>query len=722
MEILTKIKDTISQIPYLGDHLWLLALLPLSLIGLMIWLWLRKRSKPVEQPTDELVDVDELILEEESKEPEKPTVIDERKIAGFFLQLYKAQLGAQKDALSKINLLEAESTADRKTFELQVMQTKGWADRRMSVGPLGSDTTSRSKCYYVIFDQHLVVKVPQKPIHKFQEYLKVIEADQQIVKQLAPRECIVPTVSAVLKLFHPVYTNEDAMPAEVESKYLKLLRKYPGFNEYLKIGNSYVLVMDLAKFYFLSRVIDDFHDLKNKMRQEIVGYPDVVWENHGFEGHYAFENDEQVEAIRNVYAEFEEQLGQLLKSAGHNRTIVRYTMQKWFLEHLSEGQLPPDEKDLNSELVAKVNALARKVFHENKDPIENYRRTIRGCIQSVSVSQNKRQLDSLITNVLDLLAWLRDKEIAIRDLKPDNMVVAGDRARYPEFLSTVDEYSVGLIDVETAVAYGKKGAGKIPQPILGGTPSYATPSHLVKNATLQKLYGNLERALYLQDWYATVGIIYEVITGEVLFRQTGKMIVGIKTALFKNIDDVDTQKELYKKASRIFWHSAQSELQQKISIKEDILNTVQVVILDDARAMLWQEFVNEKVLIAQTIKRYVASQSVFKGEKACSSLISASPEQIAQFKAKWENRSEGKAEALKILNLLERLKTKAAKQMKRIKLFEKSSLMLPADRLLRVLFDIVLDAMHRDHWGDLIAAEVSGIKKDTESTTIESTV
>ncbi len=719
MEILSTIKDTIDQIPFFGDHPWLLAGVPVVALVLFFWIRSRKTGKRDDPPRDDLADIEELVAEEE---PDEPTVIDEQKIAHFFLNLYKVQLGASKEARTRLNLLEAESTADRKTFELQVLHNKEWVERRMTVGPLGSEATSRSKCFYVIFDHHLVVKVPQKSIRKFDDYIKAIEADQQIVRQLAPRECIVPTVSAVLKLIHPISTRDDVTPAELESKYLQLLRRYPGLDEHLKIGNTYVLVMDLSRFYFLSQVINDFHDLINKMKQEIVGYPDVVWENHGFEGRYAFENDEQVEAIRKVYAVFEEQMGRLLKIAGHSRTIARYTIQKWFLEHLSGGQLPIDEKDLNSELVAKINALARKVFHDAKEPIEIYRRTIRGCIQTVTVSQSKRQLDSLITNILDLLAWLRDKEIAIRDLKPDNMIVAGDRSRYPEFLNSVDDYTVGLIDVETAVDYSGDDGRKIRQPILGGTPSYATPSHLVKNATLQKLYGNPSRTLYLQDWYAAVGIIYEVITGEVLFRQTGKMIIGMKTALFKHIDDVDTQKELYKKASRIFWHSARSELRQKLAIKKDILNRVQVVVPDGAREMLRQEFANEKLLVARNIKRFVAGQSAFKGEKLCNTLIGTSREKISQLKSKWEDRPEEKNEALRVLNGLEQMKMKVEKQMRRIKLFEPSSPILPADRLLPVLFDIVLDAMHRDDWGELMPAEITGVKKGSESTTIESTV
>ena len=219
-----------------------------------------------------------------------------------------------------------------------------------------------------------------------------------------------------------------------------------------------------------------------------------------------------------------------------------------------------------------------------------------------------------------------------------------------------------------------------------------------------------------------VGIVYEAITGEALFRQTGKMIVGMKTALFKHIDDVATQRELYKKASRIFWHSAKSELQQKIRMKAEILGQVQVAVPASAREMLRREFDDQNLEIFKSIKRFVAGQTAFKGEKACSSLITASREKITQLKTKWEHQPEDKAEALKVLKSLEQMKHKIEKQQQRMKLFEKSTLIFRADQLLQILFEIVLDAMHRHQWGELMAAEVTGVKAGKETTTIESTV
>jgi serine/threonine protein kinase len=313
--------------------------------------------------------------------------------------------------------------------------------------------------------------------------------------------------------------------------------------------------MDLSRYFFLSHIINDFHDLPNKLYQEIVGYPDVIWENHGFEGRYAIENDEQIDAVRKVFTAFEARSRNLLKKTARHST-PRYTLQKWFLIHLAGGQLNAGEKNLTPVQADNINSLLKNIFAENTAAIDNYRDTIRGCIQSVTVSQNKHQIAGLLANLLDLLAWLRLKRVAMRDLKPDNLLIAGDKAKYPDFLDAREDYSIGLIDVETAVVYvpDKKRRGL--QSILGGTPTYATPAHFMSKASLAVCFDDADRILYLQDWYAAVGIIYEMITGERLFDQTGKLIIGINPLMAAKTGETAASHDLFKNASRVFWHSA----------------------------------------------------------------------------------------------------------------------------------------------------------------------
>ncbi|MFZ0611877.1 MAG: hypothetical protein WAM73_06555 [Desulfobacterales bacterium] len=721
-KILNKFKeiDTIwRSLPLIGRHIDPLAALGFLLLLILMALFLVKRKRK-----------EKTVLQNEPPpekiaEPVEPSVevkeIDEDGIVDFFLNIYKVQLGGTPQTKGHFKLLDTGAANTRRTYELTVLRDKQRASRRMSVGLLGEDSASRSQCFTVIFDNHYVIKAPRNPITNFEHFITAIESDRKIVKKLAPRECIVPTVSAVLKMIHPFSEGEQLTPERLEEKYLDWLRKFPAFQAHLKTGGAFIFVMDLSRYFFLSHIINDLYDLPNKMYQEIVGYPDVIWENHGFEGRYATENDEQLDAIRKVYTAFEEGSQPLLnKTARHS--LPRYTLQRWFLVHLAGRLLEAGEKDLPAERIAEVNALLEKTFAEHKDAIDTYRRTIRGCIQSLTVSQNTHQIAGLVTNLLDLLAWLRSRGVAMRDLKPDNLFIAGDKARYPEYLDTIDSYSVGLIDVETAVAYGAEDGPQVPQPILGGTPTYATPSHLMPNEALEACFKGAGRILYLQDWYAAVGIIYEIITGERLFDQTGKLIIGIKTLIFKNVGDVAVQTEIFKNASRMFWHSAQTEMAKKAGDKKVILQRVAVGLTENIRVFLREELQREKRCIAKSLVETIDGQGVFKNEKTGRNLRAASRKKITQVKVRWREAHPDGKEGLRVLNDIESLKHAAEKNRQLITLIETPQATVAAYDLLFFMFGVVQKAMYRETWGDLVPAAVVGVPEAKGVTTIAATI
>jgi serine/threonine protein kinase len=723
LEIITnkfkEIDQIIGNVSLMGYQFGILPALSVSIFLVLILLFFLKRKRkgrsvPQAEPPPAII--------EETIEPiDEAKEIGEESIVDFFLNIYKIQLGETQLARGRFKLLDSVVVDARRTYELEVFHNKQWVSRRMSVGLAGDDSASRSKCFTVIYDDRFVIKVPQKPITNFENYITAIESDQEIVKKVSPRECIVPTVAAVLKMIRPFSESKQLTPEQLEEKYLDWLRKFPSFQAHLRIGDSYVFVMDLSRYFFLSHIINDFHDLPNKLYQEIVGYPDVIWENHGFEGRYAAENDEQLDALRKVYKAFEER-SQILLNKVAKRKFPRYTLQEWFLIHLAGRQLEVGHKDLTPDRVEKINALLKKTLAENKDTIDDYRRTIRGCIQSVTVSQSMHQIAGLVTNLLDLLAWLRSKGVAMRDLKPDNLLIAGDKARYPEFLNTSENYSIGLIDVETAVVYGSDNNRQVPQPTLGGTPNYATPTHLMPNEILAACFQDAVRILYLQDWYALVGIIYEMITGERLFTQTGKLIIGIKSLMFRNAGVTAAQLEIFKNTSRMFWHSARSEMAQKTGEKKHILQRVTVGLTDDVRALFLKELQMEKHCILRRIKETVAGQRVFMNEKTRRSLLIASRKKITQLKVKWNKAQPDGGKGLKILNDLEALKRATENNLQLTTLLEDPLSTVSADELIYFMFEVVQKAMYREAWGDLIPTEVVGVREGQGTTTVEATI
>ena len=714
-----EIDQFLGNVSLMGYQFNILPALSVSIFLVLVLLFFLKRKRkeravPQAEPPPAII--------EETIEPiDEAKEIDEESIVDYFLNIYKMQLGETQLARGRFKLLDSVVADTRRTYELQVFHDKQWVSRRMSVGLAGDESTSRSKCFTVIYDDHFVIKVPQKPITNFENYITAIESDREIVRKVSPRECIVPTVAAVLKMSRPFSESKQLTPEQLEEKYLDWLRKFPSFQAHLRIGDSYVFVMDLSRYFFLSDIINDFHDLPNKLYQEIVGYPDVIWENHGFEGRYAVENDEQLDAVRKVYKVFEER-SQILLNKATKHKFPRFTLQKWFLIHLAGRQLELGHKELTPDRVEKINALLKKTLAENKDTIDDYRRTIRGCIQSVTVSQSMHQIAGLVTNLLDLLAWLRSKGVAMRDLKPDNLLIAGDKARYPEFLDTSENYSIGLIDVETAVAYGSDNNRQVPQAILGGTPTYATPAHLMPNEILVACFHDAVRILYLQDWYAAVGIIYEMITGERLFTQTGKLIIGIKNLMFRNAGETAAELELLKNASRMFWYSARSEMAKKTGEKKHILQRVTVGLTDGVRAVFLKELQMEKHCINRRIKETVAGQRVFMHEKTRRSLLIASRKKITQLKFKWNKAQPDGGEGLKILNALEALKRATEKNIHLTTLLEDPLSTVSADELLYFMFEVVQKAMYRETWGDLIPTEVVGVREGQGATTVEATV
>jgi len=661
---------------------------------------------------------------EERSVPDSDETADAREIQDpdivqFFLELYKEQIGASRTCEAVWEEMQAARFDSGKTYELRVRQDDDWVSRRMTMARLGDEGASRSRCYSVIFDTHLVIKIPSKSIEDLETYVAALESDHEIGKRLQTRECIVPAASALLRLIHPFTEENRLSPDQLEEKYLAWLRKYPRFQTFLKIGPSFVFVMDLSRHFFLSHIIHDFHELSKKLHDEIVGYPDVVWENHGFEGRYAVENDQQVEAMRRVFSDFENHAAPILKNAESRAT--RYAMQKWFLIYLAGRRLDPGEKFLTPELAQKINALLAKVFRKHSGVIEAYRTTVRGCIQSVTVSQNRQHLSGLQANALELLADLRRSGVAVRDLKPDNLLVAGDRSRYPDFLDSPEDYTLGLIDVETAAVF-TDASGKPRQPLLGGTPSYATPSHLVTNETLQDCFADAGRILHLQDWYAVIGILYAVVTGERLFHQSGKMIIGFKSVLTRSKDDRRVQAGVFKETSRMFWFGAKAEFSQKIRQKEEVLKNIKIAIPAAAGEMFQDELQQERKHLQRDIRKFVAGQKVFRNSQTCKALVGSPRAKITQLKVKWKKEHGGQNRGLEILQRLEDMKMEDEKLVEMVKLVSRPGLQMAAYDLLVFMFHLVLNAMYRKQWGELLPAKVVGVPNDEEPSTVESTV
>ncbi|MFW6237477.1 MAG: protein kinase domain-containing protein, partial [Desulfosudaceae bacterium] len=216
-----------------------------------------------------------------------------------------------------------------------------------------------------------------------------------------------------------------------------------------------------------------------------------------------------------------------------------------------------------------------------------------------------------------------------RDIKPDNLLVAGDPDRYPNFLSSPEAFSIGLIDVETAVDF-LPADGKLRQPQLGGTPFYATPHHMFGNKTLAEVYPDLPRVFYLQDWFATVAMIYGIIIGEYLFGQTAKQLAALTRNIQKAFQAKQPPAQILKQANLTFWRSADNEFAANMKKNEDALRGIQTILLEPVQNMLIAELDKENTRKEKQIKALVARQQIFKNQKNREQLLLGSADKIAQ--------------------------------------------------------------------------------------------
>jgi serine/threonine protein kinase len=645
--------------------------------------------------------------------PEMPNRAD---VVRFFLGLFRHQLRLGPEPPAEFLQLPSMLSGSKQIYELRVKNGGEWVKRRMTLGPLGEDSGSRSKCYYVIFDQHLVVKIPPKPIKNFDDYVGSIKKERRIVERLAPRECIVPRVSVILSQVHQLSSRPDTPPDVLEEKYIDWLRNNPAYQDYLKIRGSFVFFMDLSRYRFLGQIIDGLHDLTDPIRSEINSALDLIRNPVKFKERYGEENESLGFEIRDLYYQYEAEVRQLLKNRDTAAAVTPYRIQAWFLDFLEKNGICESDPAVPTAIAAGIAATLARLFEKHRGSVEACRRVLRAFTGRLSLEQNRHIISGILTNLLDLLAWLSEKKVAMRDLKPDNILVAGDPENYPSFLRSAADYSLGFIDVETAVYCGTAGAGEINQPLLGGTPYYATPSHLFPNRVLRAGFADIAWILHLQDWQAVLVMIYKTVTGELLFEHTAKLFGDIKTRVANALRRNEPLLGQMEEVSRMFWCSAAAEFRSKMKARENALRCVEVLVPEPAKALFVQTLQRDIASIQSSIRNLVDAQRYFASAESREQLLKTSPRRIGQLLAAIQARIQTASPApdalLATRRFLQQLSTLTA-------LIERKSQMiaglqgsadsrLSAYELTLLMFNSVFTSMYRRDWIPL-AEEPSGL-------------
>lgn len=655
-------------------------------------------------------------------EREKENIRIRVEVVKAFLSLFIQQLSPKTHPASRITLVDEGNENQEYTYELAVFRRPKKPDiRRMSITMIGEASGSASRCFKVRYDNIIVVKMPQQPIKDYNVYIGLIRAEGRIAQKLDDRKRIIaPEVSTVIKRIHPFPDEEDYPEAELEEKYIQLLMGKPGLRKFLKIDGSFSFFMDMSKHVFLADVIRDMHSrdkFQERAEQNIKESFDFFGDITNFELKHGLGAQNLYLRMNEVFRDFEKKARKIADSV--QLDLSAYEYQEIFVNALANA-FPKPHPGRPGEFTEEIRKLILDFFENQETAISEYQKSIENYIRQLLFTQYRPRMGVLIKHLLVLIQWLWDRQVSIRDLKPHNIFVAGE-VESPKFFQPDDNSFMGLIDFETALYYGES-QSETEQPMQGGTPSYATPSHFFPNRVLKNEYADLKRIFHFQDMYAVAAMIYNIITGQNLFERTGKVLSNIlkirwriasKKVKYQDVfpesrnyaeNGQDPMKLFFKSASRIFWKSAEAEFTRKLQVKAQTLRAVEVPVTEDVRNYFLERLYLERNHLEKKIKaRFSAHPEIAEGIE---------PKDLARLPApEIRNRflrleriliEKGKEKELskagRIVGEIRKLRIQYIEKNLLIRTMEAPEPRMNAYELIRLLFNTVRRGMYKTEW------------------------
>jgi serine/threonine protein kinase len=656
---------------------------------------------------------------------------DLREIALFFLELHKVQNGLGADAPAHFRMTGQSSSGEMTIFELCAQTSREWLNRRMSIGPIGEETGSKSKCYYVIYDTHMVIKLPPTDVMDMDTYVRAIQKDERIASQLTPVKCIVPMVSVVLKKVTPLPFPLNQNQEELEKGYIRLVERKPDYQAYLKIGNRFAFFMELTNNFFLGRVINELHLSKERIGDEIREIPDVMWDQQAFTNRYGLASFPVFNRLQTLYKECESTVHSIVRMDGRQAKIQTFQIKHWFLSKIAGEKLQWVARGGDEQLIERVEEGFSEIFKSNQQIVDDVLQLLKSRLAERAFIGNREAIENLASNTIELLWRLEEKQLVLRDLKPDNLFLDANPDHYPDVLKDPDRFSIGVIDVETAVSLKPNKDGQIEQPLIGGTPLYATPLHLFNNETLSSSFAPLKNAFFYQDWYAMVAIVFKEITGKNLFVRAAKSFPAalkrLKKSKSKPIPDDKTIHEI----CNGFWSAALWDMKKALAGHANVLYQLVLRLPEEMAPRVETELKRERACLKRAIQKHVSLSPLLKSEKNRTFLVEASCETIKKQVARWEtpeSLSEQNRliapEMVSFLNTLNRMKEGEKQKAVSLATLSQENRQISAHALLEAMFQIIYIELYKSRWNKHKAptATPEPVEEDDENRSLVTTI
>ncbi len=630
---------------------------------------------------------------------------DLRNIAMFFLELYKLQKGVDKKTPARFSMTADTTGRKMKVFELGLKGNGDWLIRRMSIGPLGEDTGSKSKCFYVIYDTHMVVKIPPVAVTDIEKYVAAIRREVQIASQLSPVTCIIPMASVVLNKVKSLPYESSLNQEQLEKQYIRLVEESTEYQEYLKIGDRFAFFMELTNSFFLGRVINELHESREKTGDELRESPDVAWNQEAFTARYGLAALPVFEELQTLYRLCENEVKRIAKESGAKTPIHTFQIKNWFLACIAGEALDRQEQAMDSALLSEIEDGFSRIFKSNQKYVDDLIQLLKAQMARKTFTKSRLQIENISFNVLQLLCLLKEKRVALRDLKPDNLFLDANPDDYPVFLNNPDDFAIGVIDVETAISLIPNRDGTIVQPLLGGTPLYATPLHLLKNPTIAANFGDVAEALHLQDWFATIAIIFRTITGRNLFPRAARSFPTVLKILKAGGSKSDPDEATVRAMCKTFWAAASTDIKSHLTTFSYSLNQLTLSVPEAMVTTIKTELEREEACLHMAIGKHVSFSPLFKSDKNRKFLLEASSEAIAKQVNRWQDgrqlsdqHRQVAPKMVAFLNNLKRLKTGATDKHQAVAAIASPHHRITGYALIEAMYQIAFNAMYKSRW------------------------
>ncbi|RLB98791.1 MAG: hypothetical protein DRH76_01675 [Deltaproteobacteria bacterium] len=609
----------------------------------------------------------------------------------YFLELYRAQLGAAPGAEAELAVVAGDERQQQ--YRLRLFHQGQWRERRMTIGALGAAGGSKSQCFHVIFDTHLVVKIPPRPIADLPDYLHRLEKEARIAGRLAGRPCVIPNLAAILGRVKRFADAPEDDAARIEALYRQWLAADPSRQRHLKIGGAFAFFMDLSRDRFLGQVLRESIRGAGRLAAVVDEDGALMDDCAAFEQKYGAEAGSICFELHDLYGAFDDRARRALAEAAPDEVVTESEKKDWLLKQAAGLSAGTASRVRPS--VGKIFApLAAELLARRPQTVAAYRRLVRAEAQRRTLRQAKGRMAALAADLLELLAWLGRQGVAMRDLKPDNLLVAGDPARYPHFLSEPGRFAIGLIDLETAVILPADADAGCPQPQLGGTPAYGTPSHFVANAVLGECYHDVGRILHLQDWYATVGILFEIVAGKRLFDRSGRLLAQWLGQIRSRGARPAVGRTDYGNFNSRFWSVAQTEFKARTAAADPWLRAVAVAVPGPLRGPLGGHLQRRGELLRRRIEALVAAGDFsgdFRRRRVLARGTVASLERLTARCQEAPTPANRRLAAL--LQKLLPLKRAQAQRAAAERALADAGARIPLKALLTMMFEVVAEAM-----------------------------